>query len=171
MSRRLYASTSYIATVARTAAWSHRRDAVPERCLRRATVLGNATPNGERTRFLLRDRDSKFGAVFDRVATWVGIRVLRTPVRAPRANAICERFLGSMRREGLDHLLVERILADYARNFNADRPHQGSPNRSRQDRLGLRTPTPASLKRPSFRASTTHTAAPDEPASSDGRAW
>jgi putative transposase len=96
-----------------------------------AQQLRNATPYGEGPRFLLRDRDAKFGALFDCVAAGIGTRILRTPVRAPRANAICERFLGSVRRECLDHLLVlgerhlERVLADYARYFNADRPHQG----------------------------------------------
>jgi putative transposase len=96
-----------------------------------AQQLRNATPNGEGPRFLLRDRDSKFGKHFDRAATGVGIRVIRTPVQAPRANAVCERFLGSVRRECLDHVLVlgdrhlEHVLAEYVRYFNAERPHQG----------------------------------------------
>jgi transposase InsO family protein len=96
-----------------------------------AQQLRNATPYGEGPRFLLRDRDSKFGALFDRAAAGVGVRVLRTPVRAPTANAICERFLGSVRRECLDHFLIlgerhlDRVLAQYVRYFNADRPHQG----------------------------------------------
>ena len=96
-----------------------------------AQQLRNATPNGDAARFLLRDRDSKFGAIFDRVAAGAGIRVLRTPFREPRANAICERFLGSVRRDCLDHILIlgdrhlERLLADYARYFNGERPHQG----------------------------------------------
>jgi len=57
--------------------------------------------------------------------------VLRTPVRAPRANATCERFLGSVRRECLDHVLVlgerhlRRVLREYVAYFNAARPHQG----------------------------------------------
>jgi transposase InsO family protein len=96
-----------------------------------AQQLRNATPFGEGPRFLLRDRDSKFGALFDRVAAGIGARILRTPVRAPRANAICERFLGSVRRECLDHVLIlgdrhlQRVLDEYAGYFNADRPHQG----------------------------------------------
>jgi putative transposase len=96
-----------------------------------AQQLRNATPHGEGPRFLLRDRDSKFGKLFDRAATGVGIRVIRTPVQAPRANGICERFLGSVRRECVDHILVlgdrhlERVLAEYVRYFNAERPHQG----------------------------------------------
>jgi putative transposase len=57
---------------------------------------------GQRFRFLLRDRDSKFTAVF----TAINVRIVRTPVRAPRANAIAERFVGSIRRELLDRLLT-----------------------------------------------------------------
>jgi putative transposase len=68
--------------------------------------LRQATPYGERPRFLIRDKDGKFGPQFDRLTAASGITVLRTPVRAPRANATCERFLGSVRRECLDHLLV-----------------------------------------------------------------
>jgi hypothetical protein len=71
-----------------------------------AQQLRNATPDGHGPRFLLRDRDQKYGRLFDRVATGIGARVLRTPVRAPRANALCERFLGSVRRECLDHVLL-----------------------------------------------------------------
>ncbi len=57
--------------------------------------------------------------------------MLRTPIRAPRANALCERFLGSVRREGLDHVLVlgeahlRRVLRAYVAYFNAGRPPQG----------------------------------------------
>ncbi len=60
-----------------------------------------------------------------------GIRTLRTPIRAPRANATCERFLGSVRRECLDHVLVlgerhlHRVLREYVAYFNQERPHQG----------------------------------------------
>jgi len=57
-------------------------------------------------RFLLRDRDSKFTAAFDAVFTGADIRIIRTPVRAPRANAIAERVIGTLRRECLDQLLI-----------------------------------------------------------------
>jgi hypothetical protein len=88
-------------------------------------------------KFLIRDRDSKFGTAFDALAVATGIRVIRTAVRAPNMNAICERFLGSLRRECLDHILVlddrhlHRVVAEYIRYFNATRPHQGLPSRRR----------------------------------------
>jgi putative transposase len=67
----------------------------------------------DRFRFLIRDRDSKFTAAFDAVFTGADIRIIRTPIRAPRANAIAERFIGTLRRECLDQLLItgQRHLA------------------------------------------------------------
>ena len=65
------------------------------------------------------------------MASSSGIKVLKTPFRAPRANAYCERFLGSVRRECLDHLLILheqqffRVLRAYGAYFNQARPHQG----------------------------------------------
>ena len=96
-----------------------------------AQQLREATPFDERPRFLIRDNDAKYGPAFYRVAAASGIRVLRTPVRAPRANATCERFLGSVRRECLDHVLVlgegqlRRVLREYVAYCNTARPHQG----------------------------------------------
>ncbi len=96
-----------------------------------AQQLRNATPRGVAPRFLIRDNDDKFGHAFDRVAQATGIKVLRTPVQAPRANAICERFLGSVRRECLDHLLIfgdrhlHTVLTEYVDYVNHARPHQG----------------------------------------------
>jgi len=90
-----------------------------------------ATPFGPRPRFLIRDNDAKYGPAFNRVVAASGSRVLRTPVRAPRANATGERFLGSVRRECLDHVLVlgegqlRRVLREYVAYFNTARPHQG----------------------------------------------
>jgi transposase len=80
--------------------------------------------------FLIRDRDSKFTGVFDAVFASEGIRILRTPVRAPRANAIAERWIGTVRREILDRMLIvnrrhlETVLAEYVAHFNDHRPHR-----------------------------------------------
>ena len=82
--------------------------------------------------YLIRDNDSKFGPCFARVAKTSTIKILKTPVHAPRANAICERFLGSVRQECLDHLLIlherqhePRAEARMWPTRNQARPHQG----------------------------------------------
>jgi putative transposase len=96
-----------------------------------AQQLREATPYGQTPKYLIRDNDSKFGPCFARVAVTSGIKVLKTPYHAPRANAICERFLGSVRRECLDHMLIlhekqlHRVLRAYVKYFNLARPHQG----------------------------------------------
>jgi putative transposase len=83
----------------------------------------------DNVRFLIRDRDSKFTASFDEVFRSQGARVMRTPVRAPRANAFAERFVRTWRSELLDlvlgrgHLL--RLLCDYEAHYNSHRPHRG----------------------------------------------
>jgi putative transposase len=81
-------------------------------------------------RFLLRDRDTKFTAAFDAVFAAEGVQVLRTPVRAPRANAYAERWVGTVRRELLDRMLIfgrrqlVLVLAEYADQYNGHRPHR-----------------------------------------------
>jgi transposase InsO family protein len=96
-----------------------------------AQQLREATPFGHAPTYLIRDNDAKYGHHFEAVATGSRIKVLRTPIKAPRANAICERLLGSIRRECLDHLLVvseahlRRVLNEYVEYFNRSRPHQG----------------------------------------------
>jgi transposase InsO family protein len=105
-----------------------------------AQQLREATPEGIGPRYLIHDHDAKYGPAFGRLAAGSGIEVIRTPVRAPRANAVCERFLGSVHRECVDHLLIlgerhlGRMLAEYVRHFNGARPHQG---------IGQRTPLSA----------------------------
>jgi putative transposase len=93
--------------------------------------LREATPNGLGPKYLIRDNDGKYGVLFDRVAEASGIEIVRIPYRAPRANAVCERFVGSVRRECLDHLLIfsdqqlYRVIKEYVGYFNRARPHQG----------------------------------------------
>ncbi len=96
-----------------------------------ARQLREATPYGQAPRFLIRDNDCKSGSEFATVARTSGIGVWRTPHRAPRANAPCERFLGSVRRECLDDLLIMgepqlyRVIKEDVPFFNVARPHQG----------------------------------------------
>ena len=79
---------------------------------------------------LIRDRDSKHSGTFDEVFRSGGIRIVKTPVRAPQANAIAERFVRTVRIECLDWLLIvnrrhlERVLRVYVDHYNTQRPHQ-----------------------------------------------
>ena len=82
-------------------------------------------------RFLIHDRDSKFPAAFDRVFTSEDVTIIRTPVRAPNANAFAERWVRSIREECLDKILIlgerhlRRVLTEYVNYYNHARPHQG----------------------------------------------
>ena len=93
---------------------------------------------GERAscfRFLIGHRDGKFSREFDEVLTGAGIRIITTPPRSPRANAYAERFVGTVRRECLDHVLIvgerhlRKVLAEYQQHFNTHRPHQARDQR------------------------------------------
>jgi len=87
------------------------------------------------TKFLIRDRGSSFTASFDAVFEATGARILRTAVQAPRMNAICERLVGTLRRELLDRVLIlgethlRAVLTDYQAHYNMARPHQGIAQR------------------------------------------
>ena len=89
-----------------------------------------ATPWGTRPRYLIRDRDASYGRDFVARAAALGIRTILTPVRAPQANAIAERCIGTVRRECLDHLIVinERhlraVLREDVAYYNRNRPHR-----------------------------------------------
>jgi transposase InsO family protein len=99
-----------------------------------------------KARFLIRDRDSKFSGPFDEVFRTEGVRVIKTPIRAPKANAFAERWVRTVRRECLDHLLVqgrshlERVLSEYVAHYNLVRPHRS---------LELRAPEPSRRSRAS----------------------
>jgi putative transposase len=86
-------------------------------------------------RFLIRDRDTKFIVAFDDVFRGSGVRIIKTPPKAPRANALCERVVGTLRREVLDQLLIfnekhlSKILTEYAEHDNEHRPHQSRSQR------------------------------------------
>jgi transposase InsO family protein len=100
-----------------------------------AQQLREATSWGKGPKYLLHDRDSKYAAHFSAVAAGSGIKELRTPYRAPRADGVCERFMGSLRRECLDHTLIlhsrhlTRVVREYTNYFNQERPHQGIDQR------------------------------------------
>jgi putative transposase len=92
-------------------------------------------------KFVIRDRGSNFTASFDAVFQATGTRILRTAVRAPRMNAICERLVGTLRRELLDRVLIlgeghlRAVLAEYQVHYNTARPHQGIAQRVPDDEL------------------------------------
>ena len=96
-----------------------------------AQQLREATPWGKGPKYLIRDRDSKYATQFSAVAVSSGIKELRTPYRTPQANGVCERFMGSLRRECLDHVLIHddthllRVAKEYTSYFNQERSHQG----------------------------------------------
>ena len=89
-----------------------------------------ATPWGRKPRHLLRDRDAVYGRDFRNRAGRIGIDAIATPIHAPKANAIAERAIGTLRRECLDHLIVldERnlrtVLTEFVQYYNQERPHR-----------------------------------------------
>jgi putative transposase len=139
---------------------------------RPASSPGHSRGQPSRFRFLIRDRDSKFTRNFDAVFASEGIEIVKTPVSAPKANA--ERFVGAVRRECLDWLLIlsrrhlEHVLDEFVDSYNVHRPHRS---------LGLTTPAAigcerpaafpllsrAEAARPASAGSSTSTATPPEP--------
>jgi putative transposase len=101
----------------------------------------DALPSGHPYRFLIHDRDSIFSQDVDQGLANMGVRVLRTPVRSPKANSACERLGGSLRRECVDLLIpfseqhLRTTIRDWARHYNRGRPHSA---------LGPGTPEPMS---------------------------
>jgi putative transposase len=83
-------------------------------------------------KLLVRDRDTKFTVSFDAVFAAEGTRIIKSPARAPRANAICERVIGTLRRECLDrvHILGRRHLETVLEHYNSHRPHRSLSQRS-----------------------------------------
>jgi putative transposase len=93
-------------------------------------LLMDLDDRSRRPRFLIHDRDTKFSRAFDAIFRSEGIEIVRTPIQAPNANAYAERWVGSVRRECLDRLLIfgrrqlEHVLRVYIRHFNQQRPHR-----------------------------------------------
>jgi len=94
-------------------------------------LVGDLADRARAIKFLIRDRDAKFTTSFDEVFRSEGIRVIKTPVRSPRANAFAERWVRTVRTECLDWILIvghrhlERVLREYIGHYNQQRPHRG----------------------------------------------
>jgi putative transposase len=97
--------------------------------------------------------NSKFTAAFDDVFSGNGARIIKTPVRSPRANSFAERYVGTLRRECLEHLLIHceqhlwRVLTEYARHYNEHRPHQSREQRPPLHEPGQAVDVTARIKR------------------------
>ena len=124
--------------------------------LQARNLLMNLDDHNERPRLLIHDRDAKFSRAFDAIFNGDGIRVIRTPVRAPNANAHIERWVGSARRECLDRILIfnrrqlERVLNIYIRHYNERRPHRALDYKRLSRAGGASThgePTPTAIRR------------------------
>jgi putative transposase len=102
---------------------------------------------GRQPRFLIHDRDAKFARAFDAAFHGEGIRVIRTPLQAPNANAHIERWVGSVRRECLDRLLIlsrrqlDRVLRVYVRHYNEQR--RTAPSTCKRPTRARRPPSEA----------------------------
>jgi putative transposase len=113
-------------------------------------LLMDIGQRADTVKFLIRDRAGQFTSSFDTVFTAEGIRILASPPQAPKANAICERVVGTLRRELLDRLLIvnerhlRQVLAEYLRHYNTARPHR-SLGQLTPDQADSHPPDPANL--------------------------
>ena len=133
--------------------------------------LGQRAPS---VKFLIRDRAGQFTGAFDAVFTAEGIRILTSPPHAPRTNAICERVIGTLRRELFDRLLIldehhlRQVLTGYLRHYNTARPHRslGSshPHKLTPGHRRSTSPSIGSAENKSLAGSHTNTRSPpDDP--------
>jgi transposase InsO family protein len=116
-------------------------------------LLMDLDERSQRPRFLIHDRDTKFSRAFGSIFRSEGIKIVRTPIQAPNANAYAERWVGSVRRECLDRLLIfgrrqlEHVLRIYIRHFNQQRPHRALELRP-PERPGGTDPSPTATLHP-----------------------
>jgi len=115
-------------------------------------LVAGLEDKGRSFKFLVRDRDSKFTAAFDAVFTSGGTRVIKCPVRTPRANAFAERWVGTARRECTDHLLIfgrrhAAVLRSYVAHYNSERPHRSLQLSPPWPERAPRTEGPSTVRR------------------------
>jgi transposase InsO family protein len=116
-------------------------------------LLMDLDDRSQRQRFLIHDRDTKFSRAFDNILRSEGIEIVRTPIQAPNANTYAERWVGSVRRECLDRLLIfgrrqlEHVLRVYIRHFNQQRPRRALDLRP-PDRGSGTDPPPTAIIHP-----------------------
>jgi putative transposase len=103
---------------------------------------------GTRVRYVIHDRDAKYGGGFDAIFRAGGVDIIRTPIKAPRANAFAERWVKTVKTECLDWLLIvgprhlQAILRDYAEHYNLGRPHRALELRCPEPDPRARRPVP-----------------------------
>lgn len=112
-----------------------------------AQQLGEATPFDLKPKYLIRVNDRKFGPAFEQVAAVRRIEILKTPIAAPKANTLCERLMGTLRRECLDYIFIlgeahlRRIQKEYVNYYNQKRPHQANEQQLPEPGLYLNSPS------------------------------
>jgi transposase InsO family protein len=115
-------------------------------------LLGDLDERAASLRYLIRDRDATFASAFDAVFAAANIQIIRTPPQAPRANAVCERMVGTLRRELLDRTLIvnqlqlRRLLIEYLTHYNGHRPHRTLGQRPPNHRGPVAPPRAGSIR-------------------------